>query len=270
MRSRAACIYALYQSAFLVLASFSVTPAHALEENYVSMETRPGVTQAFMLIEPTEPVASLILFAGGSGNIGVSPSGISRKNNFLVRTRQMFADQGFTVATVDAASDFLKRDGLWGVRHGKKHAQDIKRVIDYLRQKAPVPVWVVGTSRGTISAANAAARIERGGPDGVVLTASVTGISKQHPHNVYSAKLRTIRLPVLIVHHKSDQCRVTPYSSAKTIKKKLKSAAKVELLGFSGGKDPRGRECGALHYHGFIGIESDVVKAITAWIKQNN
>jgi hypothetical protein len=48
-------------------------------------------------------------------------------------------------------------------------------VIAWLKQQAPVPVWLVGTSRGTQSAAYIAteATPAQGGPDGIVLTSTI-------------------------------------------------------------------------------------------------
>ena len=223
-----------------------------------------------MLIAPAKPVASVILFAGGSGLIGASPTGIRWKHNFLVRTRRLFAQQGFLVATVDAPSDRQTGDGLVGYRSGKNHAQDIQAVIAWLKRKADVPVWVVGTSRGSLSAANSAARISKGGPDGVVLSATVTELSQSCPYWVFDAKLKTIRQPVLIVHNKSDACHLSPYSGVKRIAKKLKNSSKVEVLAFEGGDSPKSGACDARSYHGFLGIEDEVVKAIADWIKHNS
>lgn len=254
----------------IILTNFITPPSYAQDEQYVSIDTRPGVSQTFMLIEPAKPVASVILFAGGSGLIEISPAGIRRKNNFLVRTRRLFAQQGFVVATVDAPSDRQTGDGLVGFRSASEHARDIQAVIAWLKRRTAIPVWVVGTSRGSLSAANSATRISEGGPDGVVLTATVTEPSKSRPYTVFDAKLKSIRQPVLIVHHKSDSCRASPYSGAKTIAKKLKSSRKVEVLAFEGGDPPGSGACDALSYHGFLGIEDEVVKAIAEWIKRNS
>ena len=157
----------MFQSPIALLLSFLALTAHAQKESYVSIETRSGVSQAFLHIEPAEPLAAVILFAGGDGRLGLSPNGIAAlQGNFLVRSRPLFADEGLVVAVVDVASDFDTGDGLLGFRSGKKHATDIKGVIAYVKRKAKLPVWVVGTSRGSISAANAAARIEEKGPEG--------------------------------------------------------------------------------------------------------
>lgn len=251
----------------LVLTSVA---AHAQTETYVRIETRPGVVQSFMLVEPAKPQAAAVLFAGGDGRLKLSPAGYGAlRNNLLVRSRQLFAESGVLVAVIDAASDFQGADGLDGERAGKRHAEDIGAVIAYLRSRAPVPVWVIGTSRGTISAANAAARLKGGGPTGVILSATVTQASKRRPSTVYDVKLDAIRVPVLFVHHKRDACPVSPYGGLAALSKKLKGAPKVETLTFDGGDPPRSKPCEALSYHGFLGKEREVVEAIVAWMKRN-
>ena len=50
---------------------------------------------------------------------------------------------------------------------------------------------------------------------------------------------------------------------------KLKDAPKTELLTFEGGVDI-GNPCEARGHHGFSGIEAEVVKKISAWIKNNS
>ncbi len=40
-----------------------------------------------------------------------------------------------------------------------QHAEDIGKVIADVRERTKLPVWLVGTSRGAISAANAASRL---------------------------------------------------------------------------------------------------------------
>ena len=82
-------------------------PAHAASSELVSIQTPRGVKQAFILIKPDKPVASVILFAGGHGALGLkSASSMSwGAGNFLVRSRDKFAAHGFLVAVVDAPSD---------------------------------------------------------------------------------------------------------------------------------------------------------------------
>ncbi len=240
--------------------------AGAANDEVRSVPTRKGVTQGFLLVRPPgAPVASAILFAGGDGHLALSPSGIGQlRFNFLVKMRERFARHGLLVAVVDTPSD---RVDYWNFRTSKEHAEDMKQVIAALREIAPVPVWLVGTSMGTLSAASVAARLTEGGPDGVVLTSSVTLTSQKTGESVRTVRLGDIRVPTLIVRHKDDGCRYSSPSDAPALLKALTQANPKELLTFEGGNPPRSEPCEAQAQHGYFGIEPQVVDAIVGWIR---
>jgi methylmalonyl-CoA mutase cobalamin-binding subunit len=73
-------------------------------------------------------------------------------------------------------------------------------------------------------------------------------------------------VPVLVVFHEKDSCRLTKPDEAKYIIDKLNNAPVKKLLLVTGGQDPTGDECEALHWHGFINTEAAASKAITNWI----
>ena len=148
-----------------------------------TIPTRPGVTESLLLLRPAgTPVASVILLAGGDGVVALTPAGPSRlQGNFLLRTRQRFAAEGLLVAVLDSPSD---RTSLWNFRTTADHATDLRAAIAAVREIAPVPVWLVGTSMGTLSAASAAARLEQGRPDGIVLTSSVSLVSRMSGESI--------------------------------------------------------------------------------------
>ncbi len=253
----------------VALAALAVafTPAHAANERTVTIDTRPGVRVGFVLIEPEQaPVASAILFSGGSGKLRLwrrsRPLPLER-GNFLVRTRRMFARHGILTAVVDAPSD-QREDGLDGFRHTEDHRKDIAAVVGWLRNKADVPVWLIGTSRGTVSVAHLAARIKI---DGAVFTASVTEVSNRRPGTALDARLEDITAPALIVHNRDDDCFVTPSGNVGMIRDRLKRSAAVEVMMFSGGTPTGFSPCGPMSYHGFLGIEDKVVGAIAGWIR---
>ena len=57
---------------------------------------------------PIDPLAVLMLFIGGDGTLNLTLTQQSTgSTNFLARTRYHFAAEGYVVALVDAASDFL-------------------------------------------------------------------------------------------------------------------------------------------------------------------
>jgi len=140
-------------------------------------------------------------------------------------------------------------------------------VIATLRAEAAVPVWLVGTSMGTVSAASATARLAgAGGPDGLVLTSTVTRQGRERPESVGDVRLKDIRVPTLVVHHRDDACRSTPYADTPALMRDLGSAPRRELLTFSGGDPPQSGPCDARAAHGYLGLDTEVVAAIAKWI----
>jgi hypothetical protein len=257
----------LLPSVALALALGTLPPsARAGEEEVRTIPARPGVTESFLLVKPRgAPVASVILLAGGDGVLALTPSGPSRlQSNFLVRTRQRFANAGLLVAVLDSPSD---RTSLWNFRTTADHAADLKAAIAALRDIANVPVWLVGTSMGTLSAASAAARLKEGGPDGIVLTSSVSETSRMSGESVRHVALGDIRVPVLIVHHRNDTCKASPYAWAADAPKALQQAPVKEVLAYEGGSPPISEPCEAKSAHGYLGLEPQVVAAIAAWIR---
>jgi len=231
----------------------------------VDVPSRPGVTQRILYKKPDQPKSVVVLFAGGDGGIGIGSDGKLRKGgNFLVRSRSVFADQGAAVAVIDAPSDRQSYPFLDGFRESKKHAADIKAVIDWLRRDSGRPVWLIGTSRGTISVAYLAIELASdSGPDGIVLTSTV--LDDHRGGSVPPMPLERIRIPVLVVHHENDGCHVCRFSDMPRLTKKLSNSSRHELITFTGGKD-KGNPCQARSYHGFNGIEPEVIAKIMSWV----
>jgi hypothetical protein len=251
----------------LVLAGAGPAPARAADAELRTVPAaRPGATQAMLLIRPrTTPAATVILLAGGDGVVALTASGPSRlQGNFLLRTRQRFADEGLLVAVLDVPSD---RADLWNYRTTAEHAADLKLAMAAVREVASVPVWLVGTSMGTLSAANAAARLSEGGPDGIVLTSTVSENSRKSGESTRHVALGDIRVPVLVVHHRHDGCRASPYAWAADLPRALKRASAKEVLTYEGGRPPISDPCEAKSAHGYLGLEPQVVSAIVGWIR---
>lgn len=236
-------------------------------QKVVDIPTRPGVTQRMLVLTPPEPKAAVVLLPGGHGGLQIFPNGSLKwgKGNFLVRTRQRFADQGLVVAVVDAPSDRQSPPYLAGFRQTPEHVADLRAVIAWVRESAKVPVWLVGTSRGTQSAAYVATELSApDGPDGVVLTSTILTEIKGRP--VPAMPLGKIRVPVLVVHHEQDGCPLCAFSEVPALMAKLTSATRSQLLSFKGGEN-KGDPCEAFAYHGFNGLESEVVPQIAAWVQ---
>jgi hypothetical protein len=236
-----------------LLAAVLLAGRMAMAEEAITLTTRPGVTQTIFVTAVPHPAATLLLFPGGSGVVSKG------RNNFLVRTVPQFTTLGVTVAVVDAPSD--QSNGLSDAfRLSTEHATDVTAVITAMRQRAAAPVWLVGTSRGTISAASLGARLDPPLIAGVVLTSTVWRVA------IPQISLETIRVPVLVVHNQNDGCFQSPFADAAPGFARLRAAPAKELMTVSGGMS-RSAPCEALSQHGYYGIEGDVVPPIVAWIK---
>lgn len=257
---------------FSILCSllFCVYSAYAeVASGVVDIPTRPGVTQRILVVAPQSTKAAVILFAGGHGGLQLTPEGNLGwgKGNFLMRSRQLFADRGLLTVVVDAPSDRQSPPFLTGFRQTSQHASDIKAVIAWIRGQAKIPVWLVGTSRGTQSVAYIATELDNPeGPDGIVLTSSI--LSDKKMLAVPALPLDKVTIPVLVVHHESDGCSHCLYSDIPSLMEKLSHSTRKALLPFKDGQS-RGDPCEAMAYHGYNGIEPAVVEAITTWILAN-
>jgi len=239
----------------------AVPPARAAD-TLVTVATRPGVTVSYWYMPRDNASATLVLLPGGAGGIGYR-DGQPQSGNFLVRSRDLFAAQGFHVAAVGRPSDVADMDT--GFRAGAAHVADLARVIDDLRARSAAPIWLVGTSRGTVSAAAAAIAL---GPErvaGAVLTSSITAY--RLPGAVPTQALDRIRVPVLVLHHERDACASCAPHEVPLIIKGLTSAPVRKLVWARDGGPPRGDPCEAFHWHGYIGMEAQAVETITRFVR---
>ena len=252
----------------LLLSLIATITSASAERKVIDISTRSGVKQRILLISAPDPKAAVILFAGNHGGLQIDDSGRLRRGsrNFLVRSAHLFAAQGLTVAFIDAASDRLSPPYLSGFRLSSEHAADVKAVIAWLRDQTGAPVWLIGTSRGTqsVGAVSTALRAA-GGPDGIVLTSTIFTDPRSTP--VPDMNIETLSIPVLVVHHELDACRVCLFRDMPRLMGKLSAVPRKELITFRGGEN-HGDPCEALAYHGFNGVEEDVVGRIAAWIIQ--
>jgi len=249
--------------AFLVTMNYGgVSHADEIERgNVMRVETR-GVSVPIYTAWKDGAVATVVLYSGGGGGYGkIGEDGWPGSRNFLIRSARMFAGQPFNVVLVGQATDVSNLDGI--ARTGDNHDQDNQAIFRAIKSKSAAPIWLVGTSMGTISATAAAIRDGGHNIAGIVLTSSVT--SYRIKGAVPTQDLEKIKVPVLVVHHEKDACKVcTPYE-AKNIADGLKNSPIKKTVLVSLGES--GYPCEALHYHGYIGMEKEVVDLIAAWLK---
>lgn len=246
-------------AALFVLLYAVATPAAG---KLINIDTRPGVSVSVYYMKRDAAKALVVLLPGGAGGIGYKDGQLT-SDNFLVRSRNYFAENGFNVAVVGKPSD--QNELTYEFRASARHLEDLRHVADYLKRDAGLPVWLIGTSRGTISATAAAISFGDQQLAGIVLTASVT--SRKKTGAVPAQKLEAIRIPVLVLHHERDACVICKPEDVSSIIRGLSGAPVKKQIMVNGGANPRGDPCEALHWHGFIGMEKEAVALISAWIK---
>lgn len=271
---------------FLLLATadFAQTaPGSQRCGDVVVLQTHDGSTTRFAFVAPAQPgkdvvPVTLVLLAGGSGHVNLDDGGCPRglKGNSLVRSIPLFNAAGFGTALVDAPSDFHGEDGLGGFRTSEKHAGDLGSVIADLRARTKGVVWIAGTSRGAISAANAASRLSGAeAPDGVVLTSALmagqTGARKAWvAQTVFDLSLEKIRMPLLVIGHAADKCIRSPADAMVKILARTK-ADRQQLVTVSGGPATDGRAgldaCEGRTPHGFVEQEAEVAAGIVRFVR---
>src|SRR3954449_1910540 len=196
-----------------------------------------------VLIKPKAPRASVILMPGGDGNIRPGDQGDIHglTGNQLVRTRHAYAARGLAVLVIGAGTD---------LNSAVQYMAAIKR-----------PVTVIGTSKGTIRAAEGIARGAR--PDALVLTSGFLSPESGSSSNVMSILGSSSALPrTLVVHHTADGCRFTLPAGVDPFVKWAGGRARVKWL--SGGAE-EGDACEAFAHHGFNGVESRMVAAVAGF-----
>jgi Serine aminopeptidase, S33 len=253
---------------FLFLLAGMALALPVAAQEIVTLQTRPGVTQSFFVANMGKrtPQAAALLFAGGGGSINLRREGGQirfNQGNFLPRERREFIRNGILPLLLDNATDQQAGDGMSdGFRASRAHAADIRAVVAEVKKRFPrLPVFLVGTSRSTVSVAYLAVALD-GEIAGAVLTSSLFYEGpRTNPRPVLAAfNWSAIKMRALVVHHAGDACFATPYSDAARLQKRY------ALVTVHGGKPPESGPCDPYSPHGFFGKEPQTVDAIAAWM----
>jgi pimeloyl-ACP methyl ester carboxylesterase len=210
----------------------------------VDVREMPGGKMAILRPEGTAR-GSVILIPGSTAQQTMSESGQpGSADNFVIRIRRKFVDAGYAIAYLEDPTD-------------------LSAPIAAMRAIAR-PVVVVATSTGTIVTVDNAVRLDKGGPDAIVLTSTVTKPNANFSHGVSESQLRALRIPVLFIHNTNDICRFSPIGSAHDVASADRNADFIEVT--SDPVSPAVDQCGPRAPHGYVGIESEVTQRIVDWI----
>jgi pimeloyl-ACP methyl ester carboxylesterase len=214
---------------------------------------------------PTNGV--FLLFPGGNGRL-VAKDGRIIRGGFGRASLPHFAKHGFVAVAVDVPSD--QADGFGEQsRVSDAHVQDVRKVIEFAAGKWDRPVFLLGHSSGTFSVAHLAASRADPRIRAIVLAASPTtrGRPGSGMWNIPDFPLRTIAVPVLIVHHRDDACRPTSFHEATRLPRLFSASPRVALLEVRGGETLASDPCaGSWTPHDLFDKESEVVAAIVDWV----
>ena len=193
------------------------------------------------------PRAGIVLVPGGDGVIGLSQDGSIRyRGNQLVRTQGAYANAGLAALVVDQ-----------GVPLGA--------AVAALRQRGVKKVTLAGTSRGTLRIAEQIGGLsghER--PDAVVFTAGFYDRDGGNSNVQEFIRSPQVLPPTMVVHHRNDGCRVTPPVGVAQFAKWAGSKARIVWLN---GGTTKGNPCEAQSYHGFLGLDGQVVATIAGFAR---
>jgi hypothetical protein len=263
---------ALLGAATLFFAVPGLGALGAESEEVVEIATRNQRARA-LLLQPEHAAGSVILLAGGHGNLALGRHGTIGwgAGNQLVRTRADYSKAGFATLVPDITPDL--KQGSGGVaryRWSTSYARDIGAWIAHMRSIA-APVTLIGTSRAALSVAKAAAQLSAGAerPDALVIT---SGMLIHVDHRQPSVErnvggLQRIRQPILLVYHANDGCPYTPAASAARARHLMSGAKRVDIVLVQGGSAGSGEPCAAHSHHGFAGQDQEVVKTVTGWLR---
>jgi hypothetical protein len=205
-----------------------------------------GRTRAAIVLPDAAPIGSIILIPGGSTLQKIDPDGTpSSGGNFVMRIRPLLLTAGFAIACLEDPTD-------------------LRAIIARMRT-VKRPVFLLSTSNGTPVAAANAANLGADGPDGIVLTSTVTKPSGQAPQSAASVNVGKITVPVLFVHNVNDACFVSPPGGIAGLIARFPKTTDVTRIDVASTR-LAGDPCEPYSQHGYLGIEDDVTAKIVDWM----
>jgi rhodanese-related sulfurtransferase len=257
----------LFAAATAMLAFATPTLAQrepsSVDEHVMSLPLG-GLNQRVLYDAPAHPRATLVMLPGGTGELGMRRDGdLRHDDNFVVRTRADWVARGYAVLIPDT----IDRANLRGMRSSPAYGRLVDELAAYAHNQAAAPVFLIGTSQGTIAAMNGAAHARPGLIAGVVLTESVSEPGRLSTETVFDARPQDVRVPALVVANRDDACNVAPPSMAPRIVAAMSHSPNARVLMVSGGVQQSGTACGSLSPHGYDGIERQVIGGISGWLR---
>jgi hypothetical protein len=229
-------------AAVLVAFAWTAASSAASTTTVVGIPAVDGGIQRFLHVRPDSPIAFVVQFPGGDGDLGLQDNGSMTTRvgvcNPFGRSRAAFAGRRIGLALIDKTSNGSTYD-----------YENLHAVVRYVRERDNVPVWIAGGSASTFAAARAAVRLPAEIPAGVILYS---------PDRARST-MSSIRRPAAVIWHAFD----TGQAGASTFNA-LTSAPVRENLIITAGNN------GDCTHHLFNGADAEFVNAAAGAIERNN
>jgi len=256
-------------SVSLLMVCGAAAAARAADAEAVTIDTTFIVrTPPVRLDRPAHRArASVVLMTGGNGLLSLDADGtiINSTGNFLIRSADLFLRHGLNVMMADATP--AHPAGLsQAFRLSAAHAAELQGFVNAALNRWGAPVWVVGTSNGSISTVTAAGfQPVLSGLSGVILTSPVTQLTpaNQPALNLYASR---ITVPALVVWETDDHCTFSPPAGSAALFAAIPSSRK-DSRAFAHAHSVATDPCGAFSEHGYAGIEERVVEHIADFIR---
>jgi pimeloyl-ACP methyl ester carboxylesterase len=246
----------------VAVTAFLIASSSATAERFVTdLPLEDGGSQRVLYAAPEKPRAALVMLPGASGMVEIGPDGSIRRmgGNFLLRTVPRWQAHGFAVVVITPPNGM----SLLGYRHTAAYAAALGQVVDFVRSRADVPVWLVGTSQGATAAVGGGARLGSK-VAGIVVASSVTGRSSSG-ETLFDSEPGLVTVPALIVANRGDTCPASPPGDAPKIAAALARSPHKEVL-YLQSTATQGQPCEGASPHGYFGIEEATVDRIAEWI----
>jgi hypothetical protein len=207
----------------------------------VDVATR-GVTQRFLYVRPDTPIANIVALPAG-GALGVRDDGTlsapAARCDPVARARDDFAQLGFAVALVDAASDGSVNE-----------FDDVLQVIRSMQARDGVPTWLIGGGSSAAAVLDLAANLPLAAPVGAIF------YSAQH---VDASRASSLRRPAQVVTHE-----LVDAAAAAALYDALANAPARQRAVIAGG------DAGGCGHASFEGALVAFVAATTSFIERNS
>jgi hypothetical protein len=248
------------------------------KEELIEVATRATSAKALLSYVPgKKPLFVALMMPGGDGSFRFesTPAGVTMANAARLqnRLRPLLLQRGIASVLLDAPDD--NPEMRLSFRETPQHLDDLKAALAETGKRFPgVPVVAVGHSMGAWSATFLSAAM----PEKIAATVLIDSVlvdgdvlnrydlSKGVGHGISGYDWNKVRVPLLMIHHKKDDCLVAPYGVAKNLAQRTK---RIELLSIDSDKDVSTGFCGLSGPHNEDGHEVLIADSIKKWAMQH-